>query len=98
MLKKRPQKVAYLWQLGVLFLCSHDCPKQPRTSFPFYKFLYPIVSAKVSDWNTLDGAGYKEFMATRAVLLVQSRNKTEKSLNLLLSLASTLSVRFSLHM
>ena len=27
-------------------LCSPDCPKQPRTSFPFYKFFYPIVSAK----------------------------------------------------
>ena len=31
------------------FLCSPDCPKQPRTSFPFYEFFYPIVSAKVSD-------------------------------------------------
>ena len=32
----------------VFFLCSPDCPKQPRTSFPFYKFFYPIISAKVS--------------------------------------------------
>ena len=47
-LKKTPQKVAYLWQLGGFFLCSPDCPKQPRSSFPFYKFLYSIVSAKVS--------------------------------------------------
>jgi hypothetical protein len=47
-LKNPPQKVAYLWQLGVFFLCSPDCPKQPRTSFPFYKFFYPIISAKVS--------------------------------------------------
>ena len=47
-LKKPPQKVAYLWQLGVCFLCSPDCPKQPRTSFQFYKFFYSIVSAKVS--------------------------------------------------
>ena len=47
-LKKTPQKVAYLWQLGVFFLCSPDCPKQPRT--PFYKFFHPIVSAKVSAW------------------------------------------------
>ena len=29
-------------------LCITDCPKQPRTSFPFYKFFYPIISAKVS--------------------------------------------------
>ena len=42
-LKKASQKVAYLWQLGVFFLY----PKQPRTSFLFYKFFYPIVSAKV---------------------------------------------------
>ena len=37
-LKKPPQKVLYLWQLGGFFLCSPDCPKQPRTSFPFYNF------------------------------------------------------------
>ena len=47
-LKKPPQKAAYLWQLGVFSLCSPDCPKQPRTSFAFYEFFYPIVSAKVS--------------------------------------------------
>ena len=35
--------------VGTFFsLCSPDCPKQPRTSFPFYKLFYPIVSAKVS--------------------------------------------------
>ena len=35
--------------IGTFFsLCSPDCPKQPRTSFPFYKLFYPIVSAKVS--------------------------------------------------
>ena len=31
-LKKPPQKVAYLWQLGVFFLCNPDCPKQPKTA------------------------------------------------------------------
>ena len=46
--KKPPEKVAYLWQLGVFLLYSPDCPKQPRTLFPFYKFFYPIISAKVS--------------------------------------------------
>jgi hypothetical protein len=50
-LKKPSQKVAYLWQLRGFFLCSPDCPKQPRTSFPFYKLFYPIISAKVSDQN-----------------------------------------------
>ena len=47
-LKKPPHKGAYLWQLGVFFVCSPDYPKQPGTSFPFYKLFYAIVSAKVS--------------------------------------------------
>ena len=42
-----PQKVE------VFFLCSPDCPKQPRTSFPFYKLFYPIISAKVSEFTLL---------------------------------------------
>ena len=29
-------------------LCSPDCPKQPRTSFPFYKFFYPTISGRIS--------------------------------------------------
>ena len=33
------------------FLCSPDCPKQPRTSFPFYKFFYTTISAKISVCN-----------------------------------------------
>ena len=45
-LKKPPQKVTYLWQLGVFF-----CPIQSRTSCPFYKFFYLIVSAKVSAYH-----------------------------------------------
>ena len=41
-LKKPPQTV------GTFFSLQPDCPKQPRTSFPFYKLFYTIVSAKVS--------------------------------------------------
>ncbi len=48
-LKKPPQKVAYLWQLGVFFLCSPACPKQPRTSFPFYKFFYLTIWCIICD-------------------------------------------------
>jgi hypothetical protein len=48
-LKKPPQKVAYLWQLGVFLICSPDCPKQPRTSFPFYKLFYTTIFARISD-------------------------------------------------
>ena len=60
-LKKTPQKVAYLWQLGGFFLCSPDCPKQPGTSFPFYKFFYPIVSAEVSDSTIVQNLYFKIF-------------------------------------
>ena len=27
---------------------AQNSPKQPKISFPFYKFFYPIVSAKIS--------------------------------------------------
>ena len=50
--EKPPQKVAYLWQLGVFFLCSADCPKQPRTSSPFYKLFYPTISGRISVPNS----------------------------------------------
>ena len=55
--KKTPQKDAYLWQLGAFFLCSPDCPKQPRTLYQLYKFVYTIVSAKVSANHTVT-SGY----------------------------------------
>ena len=42
-MKKPPQKVAYLWQLGGFFLCSPDCPKQPRLEYSIYRFLYPMI-------------------------------------------------------
>ena len=32
--KKLTIKVAYLWQFG-FFLCSPNCPKQPRIEYPF---------------------------------------------------------------
>ena len=42
----------------VFFLCSPPCPKQPKTSFPFYKFFYQTISARISanmhyiSWNS----------------------------------------------
>ena len=36
----------------VFFLCSPNCPKQPRTSFPFYKLFYPTISDRISESNT----------------------------------------------
>jgi hypothetical protein len=30
------------------FSLQPNCPKQPRTSFPFYKFFYPAISGKIS--------------------------------------------------
>ena len=48
--EKTTPKSCILMDVGSFFFCSPDCPKKPRTSFPFYKFFYPIVSAKVSAW------------------------------------------------
>ena len=31
----------------VFFLCSPDCPKQPRISFPSYKFFYTTISCRI---------------------------------------------------
>ena len=46
--EKTFQKVAYTYgSREVFFLCSPDCPKQPRTSFPFYKFSYTIICSKI---------------------------------------------------
>ena len=39
--------------VGSFFLCSPDCPKLPRTSFPFYKFFYPIISPRISEVKCL---------------------------------------------
>ena len=53
-MKKPPKKVAYLWQLGVFFLYSHACPKQPRTSFPFYNiFIQPSLLESLSTLHSL---------------------------------------------
>ena len=48
-LKKPPKKVEYIWQLGFFFLCGPDCPKQPRTSYPFYRFSHTIICSKICD-------------------------------------------------
>ena len=34
-----------------VFLCSPDSPKQPRTSFPLYKFFYTIISTRISAYT-----------------------------------------------
>ena len=36
---------------GIFFLCSPNCPKQPRTSFPFYIFFYPTISGRISAFS-----------------------------------------------
>ena len=39
----------------LLLLLLFLCPKQPRTSFPFYKFIYPTISGRISECNTERG-------------------------------------------
>ena len=46
--EKTTPKSCLLMAVGSFFLCSPDCPKQPRTSFPLYKFFYTTISAKIS--------------------------------------------------
>ena len=46
--KHHPKKLHTYGSWEVFFLCSPECTKQPRTSFPFYKFFYSIISAMVS--------------------------------------------------
>ena len=51
--EKTTSKSCILMAVGSYFLCSPKHPKQPRTSFPFYKLFYPIVSAQVSGGELL---------------------------------------------
>ena len=32
----------------IFFLCSPDCPKQPKIEYPFYRFLYPMICDTIS--------------------------------------------------
>ena len=41
--------------VGRFFSLQPPCPKWPRTSFPFYKFFYPTISARISDDNQAEG-------------------------------------------
>ena len=57
--KKLPSKVAYLWQFSFFFLCSPDCPKQPRIKYPFYRFLYLMICGTISGiWTHQFGSWY----------------------------------------
>ena len=39
--------------VGSSFLCSPNCTKQPGASYPFYKFIYPTISGRISKQNLL---------------------------------------------
>ena len=74
-LKNNPKKLHTYGSWEFFFLCSPDCPKQPRTSFSFYKFFYPIVSAKVSDaWPLLlhvfSSRFQHEYLITESILII----------------------------
>ena len=46
--KNHPKKLHTYGSWEFFFLCSPACPKQPRTSFLFYNFFYPTISARIS--------------------------------------------------
>ena len=50
-IEKTTPKSCILMAVGSFFLCSTACPKQRRTSFPFYKSFYPTISARISEYN-----------------------------------------------
>ena len=47
-LKNHPKKLHTYGSWEVFFLCSPDCPIQPRTSVSFNKFSYSIISGRIS--------------------------------------------------
>ena len=60
--EKTTPKICILMAVGSFFPCSPDCPKQPRTSFPFYNFFYPTISGGIS--VTINLKKVKLFLAT----------------------------------
>ena len=53
--KNHPKKL----QLGGFFSLQAECPKQPRTSFTFYKFFYPTISGYgIKDQGAASKKGY----------------------------------------
>ena len=51
--EKTTPKSCLLMAVGRLFFSAAPtvCPKQPRTSFPFYKFFYPTISGRISAYT-----------------------------------------------
>ena len=58
------------------FLCSPACPKQPRTSFPFYKFFYTFIYAKICGYGPHDCGGIGATIAHFMFLVYSSTNST----------------------
>ena len=46
--EKTTSKSCILMAVWSFFLCSPICPKQPRTSYPFYKLFYATISCRIS--------------------------------------------------
>jgi hypothetical protein len=49
-LKKTPQKVAYLWQLGVVVFSAAPTA-QNSAELRSFLFFYPTISGRISGWN-----------------------------------------------
>ena len=46
--KNHPKKLHTYGSWEVFFLCRPECPKQPKTSYLFYKLSYPTISGRIS--------------------------------------------------
>ena len=49
--KKHLKKLLTYGSWEVFFLCNPYCPKQPRTSFPFYKLFYATILCSISAYS-----------------------------------------------
>ena len=56
-------------------LCSPVYPKHLRSSIPFYKFFYTIVSPKVSGWSLSNGEPSDFDKLPTYVLLISAVDK-----------------------
>ena len=54
--------------VGIFFSLQPDSPKQPRTSFPFYKFFYPTISGRITGSKSFEATG--QYNSTKLLILL----------------------------
>ena len=79
--KKNLKKLLTYGSWKGFFLCSPACPKEPRSSFPFYKFSYTFICAKICASNSRVIFGlswtYYHLSNKRGVTLIDLKKKSK---------------------